>query len=992
MKKLAVQLIKELTSLSDTIPAGFKGFFAKSSGLFFKNSDGTEKQIATADQIPSSLPANGGNSDTVDGLHATSFLKYDDPIMPTNPFGGKRLYINSIDNAMYAADKKWWVVVTTHLKVYNSENYPKLNSEWVASYDCTGSGTVYNVTGSPTDIVVYVGDTLCAQVTTPTTQYQYSYTVGVITFGAIPTGIIYVYPGDTLTQYLDSPVASTIVTPNCFNGNYEEGVDIPIGYYAKIRIMFNSIGTAGIPGGYPYGALYLSYYYTLTPDSAFIRIYNRNYRPHTIGWSVNIFTNYIGDNTGSNFIQKCVPNSTYGRTILEFIIIGHASHNTRLNEIDWQLDRPNLSENGSTVTKYGVNKLYYALEFWQQLTKRIGLNPDGSATFDKTVQSNETINFDASIEPTQTGSAVNKTSTWMWQYLAQGIKWLRANFANYSLTTHNHTLSSLSEKSYNSLTDKPTAMPSNGGTSDASLRLYANSHKAGENLTTNDIIFLNDTDSKWYKVLVANRLIPMGAPIGICATTANLNATVPCYINSWTTLPTGFTATLHKNIYVNGIVDSATGKFKSAGTITGDLSVNSAYILLGRTGQTTADILQYQKKDFIVTNGQGACTTWNGLKYDASYFNGLLPEEYAKIDTAFTAHMNIPNNNADCAVFVLNSHVFTTDIGAFISNDYTLPQGTNSSVLILQPGIYEINTAIDFNSNNIKAIIGLCPDSTIINVADTDLISNLELIENLTIKLADSSGTLLNNDSLPKAEARHLKIKHVGSSTDDIEAKCFDNYTLIDDCNIEGIIGICANSKNISNIKHFCDRIANYSGTPAINKTDNIINLSGYYYSPIILGDSCNNMNNIIAEFSLTDSNNIICFFSCNSISNIKVFNCDIGFSECNGVSNSIAETDIINTATVGFNTCILLTNCKATAYVGFGGCSKITTSQAIGCDIGFYSSNKITLCKTETSVSYGFDSCMGMTQNEADSYNSCFADMSATYAIADTPNGGFNS
>ena len=34
----------------------------------------------------------------------------------------------------------------------------------------------------------------------------------------------------------------------------------------------------------------------------------------------------------------------------------------------------------------------------------------------------------------------------------------------------------------------------------------------------------------------------------------------------------------------------------------------------------------------------------------------------------------------------------------------------------------------------------------------------------------------------------------------------------------------------------------------------------------------------------------------------------------------------------------------------------------------------------------------MGMTQNEADSYNRCFADMSATYAIADTPNGGFNS
>jgi hypothetical protein len=69
--------------------------------------------------------------------------------MNTNPFGGRRLYINSIDDAMYSADKKWYVTYTTHLKSYGGETYPKLNPAWVSEYVYTGGPTVFNVTGSP---------------------------------------------------------------------------------------------------------------------------------------------------------------------------------------------------------------------------------------------------------------------------------------------------------------------------------------------------------------------------------------------------------------------------------------------------------------------------------------------------------------------------------------------------------------------------------------------------------------------------------------------------------------------------------------------------------------------------------------------------------------------------------------------------------------------------------------------------------------------------
>ena len=67
----------------------------------------------------------------------------------------------------------------------------------------------------------------------------------------------------------------------------------------------------------------------------------------------------------------------------------------------------------SNLAKY--NHLY-AYD-WQQ-----------NALFPAKVESKEVINFDVNnIEPTQTGSAVTKTSTWLWQYLVQGVNWLRAN-------------------------------------------------------------------------------------------------------------------------------------------------------------------------------------------------------------------------------------------------------------------------------------------------------------------------------------------------------------------------------------------------------------------------------------------------------------------------------------------------------------------------------------------------------------------------------------
>lgn len=107
-----------------------------------------------------------------------------------------------------------------------------------------------------------------------------------------------------------------------------------------------------------------------------------------------------------------------------------------------------------------------------------------NAYFPKKVESKELINFDVNnIEPTQTGSSLSKTSTWLWQYLVQAVNWLKANNVRLSAyntkvaaleqadTDNNASIQSVSADlielsnglaavatsgSYNDLTDKPT--------------------------------------------------------------------------------------------------------------------------------------------------------------------------------------------------------------------------------------------------------------------------------------------------------------------------------------------------------------------------------------------------------------------------------------------------------------------------------------------------------------------------------------------------------
>lgn len=331
--------------------------------------------------------------DMVDGLNtalagkldvsSANYIKHNEVLMPNNPFGGRKLYINHTDNAMYSANKKWVVVATRHLKSYGGQTYPMLNPDYVGEYTITGSGTTRTIsnTPKPSNIVVYENDVLKFL----TTHYTYNSSTGVITFTYTPSGTIYVYGGAEIPQYLDSPVDYTYTdgqVANLFDGSYETNISATNeNYYIKIKITPGSGNYYEFDFSYKYGNFYLSYYYLGTPEKAEYRVYNYSYRPHGIGWKKIDFTDYIGNNTVASHVQTVYDGGNHGRSIMEFIIYGKplsSGYPTSPTQIDWRLDRPDLNKTGATVTKFGVNKLYNDLKFGDRTTDKVVISPAGT--------------------------------------------------------------------------------------------------------------------------------------------------------------------------------------------------------------------------------------------------------------------------------------------------------------------------------------------------------------------------------------------------------------------------------------------------------------------------------------------------------------------------------------------------------------------------------------------------------------------------------------
>ena len=145
----------------------------------------------------------------------------------------------------------------------------------------------------------------------------------------------------TVTQTGGSSIA------NAFNGDYESSYLVAANTTATFNIDF------GQHPGYPYGWIYLSFYYTHQPATISGRVYN-NYAPHTVGWSALTFTDVV--NTSTTRIVKA-RQSKYGLTDLEITLTSPAATTTRLTACEIHLDRPGTQEM-PVLNKFRAETLY----------------------------------------------------------------------------------------------------------------------------------------------------------------------------------------------------------------------------------------------------------------------------------------------------------------------------------------------------------------------------------------------------------------------------------------------------------------------------------------------------------------------------------------------------------------------------------------------------------------------------------------------------------
>lgn len=141
-----------------------------------------------------------------------------------------------------------------------------------------------------------------------------------------------------------------------FSGSYEQSYDVAAGTTGVVDIVNNS----GLFADYPYGDTIISFYYTYTPESVSVQVYDTSK-----GWQTLTLKERRGTNNGVFVFSN---TSHYYVTQMRITVVAPSGHIARLVQIDHFLSRGQLKEL-PVVTKFGIEQtLYGHMKFANNVT------------------------------------------------------------------------------------------------------------------------------------------------------------------------------------------------------------------------------------------------------------------------------------------------------------------------------------------------------------------------------------------------------------------------------------------------------------------------------------------------------------------------------------------------------------------------------------------------------------------------------------------------
>ncbi len=304
-----------------------------------------EQELTEAQKTRARTNIGAASQKDIDKTIVGKTISYGSVIQNSNSFGGKKLYINSLDNVFASMHKKFWVMVTFHQCV--DEN----NIEYPHAKD-----------------------------------------------GATTADIDYWVEGPEITAKRLNFDSTRL--GNLFDNNYDTYITIEPNTYAKIHIRFSNddnwtpanatANTSQAYGTYPYGAFYISYYYDRVPHTtkrSHYRCFNNiDAHGHGYGWKFIEADYYLGDATSTvNVIEEIVDGSNLNRSCIEFIVFGTSdtektNPETWISQLEWRKDRVDFAKNSSILHNYGPNSVYNDMLFKTKTETNVCISTNGSIT------------------------------------------------------------------------------------------------------------------------------------------------------------------------------------------------------------------------------------------------------------------------------------------------------------------------------------------------------------------------------------------------------------------------------------------------------------------------------------------------------------------------------------------------------------------------------------------------------------------------------------